>query len=69
MKLTIDYKQAHGDFTLALANALGVEIHRVEVLVTPAKSLIPFCAEWRIVNKVADAVAKVDGELLQLNII
>lgn len=69
MTLTIDYKQAHGDFTLALANALGIEIHRVEILVTPAKSLIPFCCEYRIVNKVADVVAKIDGEILQLDII
>ena len=69
MKLTIDYKQAQGDFTLALANALNIEVHRVEVLVTPAKSLIPFCAEWKVVNKCADAVAKVDGEYLLLNVI
>lgn len=69
MKLTVDYKQAHGDFTLALARALNVEVHRVEVIVTPAKSLIPFCCEYRVVNKCADVVARVDGELLQLDII
>ena len=69
MKITIDYKQAHGDFTLALARALNIEVHRVDVVVTPAKSLVPFCAEWRVVSKCADVVAYIDGELLQLNVI
>lgn len=69
MKITIDYKQAHGDFALALARALNIGVHRVEVCVTPAQTHIPFCAEYRVVSKCADVVAKIDGEYLLLNII
>ncbi len=69
MIIEIDYKRANLDFRKALAASLGVAASRVEVLVTPANSLIPFCADWRTVASCADAVAKVDGEILQLNII
>lgn len=42
MIIEIDYKRANLDFRKALAASLGVAASRIEVLVTPAKSLIPF---------------------------
>lgn len=69
MSITIDYKNADFSLQKAIAKAVGRKEEDVEVLVSLPNSLIPYCAEWRIVSSCADVCAKVCGEYLLLDVI
>lgn len=69
MIITLDYKNSGFNLDSAISNSLGVDLIDVEVVVSPAKSLIPYCCDYRVVNSCADIVAKVKGEYLLLDII
>lgn len=69
MRIEIDYKGAGCDMQKALANALGINMERVNVVVMPPANKIPFRCDWRVVKSCADVVAYVDGERLLLNIV
>lgn len=69
MRITIDLLHANGKYPLALARALGIDVCRVEAIVTPPNAALPFCGEYRVVKSCGDVYAKIDGEALNLNIL
>lgn len=70
MIIELDYKGSGLNLGFAIADALGVGRSVVDVVVSPAKDVIPFCCDYRVITSgCADVVAYVDGELLLLNIV
>ena len=70
MTIELDYKGTCYNLGFAIADALGVGRSVVDVVVSPAKDLIPFRCDWRVVSSgCADVVAYVNGEILLLNIV